>query len=60
MDAKISETVTGFKSLLLKMIDPLFSGENGGSEIPIRISGPAGTSLPSASTRDGSSKKEIE
>ena len=39
MDAKISETMTGFKSLLLKVIDPLFSGENGGSEIPIRISG---------------------
>ncbi len=39
MDAKISETMTGFKSLLLKVIDPLFSGENGGSAIPIRISG---------------------
>jgi hypothetical protein len=39
MDAKISETMTGFKSLLLKVVDPLFSGENGGSEIPIRISG---------------------
>ena len=39
MDAKISETVGGFKSLLLKAIDPLFKGENGGSAIPIRISG---------------------
>ena len=39
MDAKISETMTGFKSLLLKAVDPLFRGENGGSAIPIRISG---------------------
>jgi len=39
MDAKISETMTGIKSLLLKAVDPLFKGRNGGSAIPIRISG---------------------
>ena len=39
MDAKISETVGGFKGVLLKVIDPLFKGENGGSAIPIQISG---------------------
>jgi len=39
MDAKISETVGGFKHVLLKVIDPLFKGENGGSAIPIQISG---------------------
>jgi hypothetical protein len=39
MDAKLSQTVTGFRSLLLKIIDPLFRGENGGSAIPIRITG---------------------
>jgi hypothetical protein len=39
LDAKVSETVTGFKSILLKMIDPLFKGPNGGSAIPIQISG---------------------
>ena len=39
MDAKISETVGGFKGVLLKVIDPLFKGENGGSDIPIQISG---------------------
>ena len=39
-DAKISEMVGGgIKSMLLKAIDPLFKGENGGSEIPIQISG---------------------
>jgi hypothetical protein len=40
LDAKISETTTGFKSLLLKVIDPLFRQKDGpGSVIPIRISG---------------------
>jgi hypothetical protein len=39
MDAKISETVGGFKGVLLKVVDPLFKGENGGSAIPIQISG---------------------
>ena len=39
MDAKISETVGGFKSVLLKVVDPLFKGNNGGSAIPIQISG---------------------
>ena len=39
MDAKVSETVTGFKSLLLKVVDPLFRGKNGGSAIPIQVSG---------------------
>jgi hypothetical protein len=39
MDARLSETVTGLKSLLLKIVDPLFRGERGGSAIPIRITG---------------------
>jgi AsmA-like protein len=39
MDAKISETVTGFKRLLLKVVDPLFRGSHGGSALPIRITG---------------------
>jgi hypothetical protein len=39
MDAKISETTTGFKSLLLKIVDPLFRHPGGGSAIPIRITG---------------------
>jgi hypothetical protein len=39
MQAKISQTVGGFKGMLLKVVDPLFKGENGGSEIPIQISG---------------------
>jgi len=39
LDAKISETTTGVKSLLLKAVDPLFNREGGGSSIPIKIEG---------------------
>jgi autotransporter translocation and assembly factor TamB len=38
MDAKISQTVTGFKSLLLKVVDPLFR-RNGRTVVPLRING---------------------
>jgi hypothetical protein len=39
MDAKISETRRGFKSLLLKVVDPLFKRKGGGSSVPIKITG---------------------
>jgi hypothetical protein len=39
LDAKVSETTTGVKSLLLKMVDPLFKRPGGGSAIPIKIEG---------------------
>jgi len=42
MDAKISETQTGFKRLILKAVDPLFKREGGGSEVPIKIAGTVG------------------
>jgi hypothetical protein len=42
LDAKISETTTGFKSVLLKAIDPLFKREGGGSAIPIKVEGTRG------------------
>lgn len=38
MDAKISQTVTGFKSLLLKVVDPLFRKE-GRTVVPLKIGG---------------------
>lgn len=38
MDAKLSETATGWKSWLLKAADPVFR-RNGRTRIPIRISG---------------------
>jgi len=43
LDAKVSETMTGFKSLLLKVVDPLFRREGGGSAIPIKIEGTRGS-----------------
>jgi hypothetical protein len=39
MSAKVSQTVSGFRSLLLKIVDPLFKGPGGGSSIPIVITG---------------------
>jgi hypothetical protein len=39
MDAKVSQTQTGIKSLLLKPFDPLFNRRGGGSTIPIHIRG---------------------
>lgn len=39
MDAKISQTVGGIKGLLLKVVDPIFKKDGGGSAIPIRIGG---------------------
>ena len=41
LDAKVSETTTGWKSMLLKVADPLFKrkDQGAGSEIPIRIGG---------------------
>ena len=38
MDAKISQTVTGWKSMLLKIADPLFR-ENGQTVVPLKITG---------------------
>lgn len=39
MDAKVSQAVTGIKSLLLRIADPLFSRRGGGSSVPIKIEG---------------------
>lgn len=39
LDAKVSQTVSGWKSLLLKIADPLFRRDGGGSSIPIKIEG---------------------
>jgi hypothetical protein len=38
MDAKLSETTTGFKSFLLKAIDPFFRRE-GHTVVPLRVTG---------------------
>jgi hypothetical protein len=39
LDAPVSRTVTGFRSMLLKPIDPLFRRNGAGTHLPIRISG---------------------
>jgi hypothetical protein len=39
LDAPISKTTTGFKSLLLKVVDPLFRKDGSGTVLPIVVSG---------------------
>jgi hypothetical protein len=39
LDAKVSQMTTGWKSILLKPVDPFFSKGGAGTEIPIRITG---------------------
>jgi hypothetical protein len=39
MDAKLSQMVTGWKSILLKPVDPFFSKDGAGTEIPVKITG---------------------
>ena len=43
LQAKLSETTTGFKSFFLKAIDPFFKGKNAGAVIPIKITGTKGS-----------------
>jgi len=39
LDAKLSQMVTGWKSILLKPVDPFFSKNGAGTEVPIEIHG---------------------
>jgi len=39
LDAKVSQLTTGLKSLLLKPVDPFFSKDGAGTEVPIKITG---------------------
>jgi hypothetical protein len=39
LDAKLSQTVKGVKSIFLKMVDPFFSKDGGGTSLPIKITG---------------------
>src|SRR6202050_5387967 len=39
LDAKLSQTTTGVKAFLLKAVDPFFKGKNGGTDVPIKITG---------------------
>jgi hypothetical protein len=39
MDAKLSQMTSGWKSILLKPVDPFFSKDGAGTEVPIKITG---------------------
>jgi len=39
MDAKLSHMVTGWKSILLKPVDPFFSKHGVGTEVPVKVTG---------------------
>jgi hypothetical protein len=39
LDAKLSHTVTGWKSIVLKPVDPFFSKNGAGTEIPVKVTG---------------------
>jgi hypothetical protein len=39
LDAKLSQLVTGWKSILLKPADPLFSKHGAGTELPVKVTG---------------------
>ncbi len=39
LQAKVSQTTTGIKSLLLKPVDPFFEGKGAGTVLPIKITG---------------------
>jgi AsmA-like C-terminal region len=39
LDAKVSQMTTGWKSILLKPVDPFFNKNGAGTEVPIKITG---------------------
>jgi hypothetical protein len=39
MNAKLSHMVTGWKSVLLKPVDPFFSKHGAGTEVPVKVTG---------------------
>jgi len=39
LDAKLSQMVTGWKSIMLKPVDPFFSKNGAGTEIPVKVTG---------------------
>lgn len=57
LQAKLSQTTTGIKSLLLRIVDPLFKGKHAGSVIPIKITGT--TAHPSFGIQVGKVLKRI-
>ena len=61
--ATISQTTTGFKRVLLKMVDPFFRKKGAGAEIPIKVEGPRskpkfGLDMAAILPGDGSKERE--
>ncbi len=57
MRAKLSQTITGWKSVVLKPFDHFFQGPNGGAEIPIKITGTRGSPSFGSDFHDPQNKK---
>jgi hypothetical protein len=41
LEAKLSQTTTGFKSALLRIVDPFFKKKKAGGAVPVRVTGTA-------------------
>ena len=39
LDAKLSQLTTGWKSILLKPVDPFFSKNRAGTQVPFKVTG---------------------
>jgi hypothetical protein len=39
LDAKLSQMTSGWKSILLKPVDPFFSKNGAGAQVPVKITG---------------------
>jgi hypothetical protein len=39
LDAKLSQMTTGWKSILLKPVDPFFSKNGAGTQVPFKVTG---------------------
>jgi len=39
LEAKLSQMTTGWKSVLLKAVDPLFHKDGAGTEVPFKVTG---------------------
>jgi len=39
LDAKLSQMTTGWKSILLKAVDPFFSKHGAGTQVPFKVTG---------------------
>jgi AsmA-like C-terminal region len=60
LQAKLSQLTTGWKSMLLKPVDPFFSKDGAGTEIPFRVTGTRSEPHFGLDFRDKSAKQSDE